>query len=59
MLHGESLAAGIPTEGFAGGSPIMFTSRVGAVCGCLPFLAANSASASEFYSYTGNNYETV
>ena len=37
----------------------MFTSRVGAVCGCLPFLAANSASASEFYSYTGNNYETV
>jgi hypothetical protein len=41
------------------GSPIMFTSRVGAVCVCLACLAANPASASEFYSYTGNNYALV
>ena len=30
-----------------------------AVCVCFPCLAANPASASEFYSYTGNNYEIV
>ena len=38
----------------------MFTSRLfGAVCVCLGCLAANPASASEFYSYTGNNYTLV
>ena len=37
----------------------MFTSRVGAVCVCLACVAANPASASEFYSYTGNNYELI
>ena len=30
-----------------------------AVCICVPCLAANPASASEFYSYTGNNYELI
>jgi hypothetical protein len=35
----------------------MFMSRAGAVCVCLGCLAANPASASVSYSYTGNNYE--
>jgi len=30
-----------------------------AVCICVPCLAANPAMASEFYRYTGNNYDAI
>ena len=41
------------------GATIVKTRLLCAVCVCFACLAANPASASEFYNYTGNNYELI